>query len=175
MSFPPLLSYSILFFSLSLSLRLASQRARSSLFLFHFIQTRMSSYLRRRFATCFKATRGRTRDYEIARLIVSLRTRSLVSRASTLTHNRAERMLRNDSPCCARNLSPARPSAKSRAFNNRRVSVAREFHASVTVIEFSSTSFFLPSNRIIEFPTKLKHLETVGKTWSRENKNRETE
>lgn len=58
------------------------RRLLSLSFFFHFIQTRMSSYLRRHFAACFKATKARTRDYEIAHRIVSLRTQSCFARAA---------------------------------------------------------------------------------------------
>lgn len=48
----------------------------SFFFFFNFIQTRVSPYLRRHFAACLKATKARTRDYEIAHPIVSPRLAS---------------------------------------------------------------------------------------------------
>lgn len=83
-----------LFFSLFLSPLFLVHSVRRLRF-FHFIQTRMSLSSRRHFAACFKATKARTRDYEIAHRggIVSLRTRSWFRAAACAVNPACFRMV----------------------------------------------------------------------------------
>jgi len=83
-------------------------------------------YLRRHSAACFKATKARTRDYEIAHRAVSPRTRSYFARA------RLDRVLNPRFEMRSFSLASFQLSVESHtfhanrvAFNDRRVSLAR--------------------------------------------------